>query len=91
MPKFIPMTAVLILAGVTAAIAQGNTGASTGAPVIVQPGPAYAPELNAAGAPALRQRQPRRGGVPDESERISNIDPEDAAVDRKIRSICRGC
>jgi hypothetical protein len=60
--------------------------------VIVQPGAAYAPELNAAGAPAPRQRQPRRGDLPaEQDDRISNVDPAEAALDRKIRSICRGC
>jgi len=35
-------------------------------------------------------RQPRVIDIP-ASASPQNIDPEDAAVDRKIRGICRGC
>ena len=53
------MTALLALAGASGALAQGTSGA----PVVVQPGPAYSSEMT--GVPALRQRQPRRGDLPE--------------------------
>jgi hypothetical protein len=82
------MTALLALAGASGALAQGTSGA----PVVVQPGPAYSSEMT--GVPALRQRQPRRGDLPEADRQpggINYIDPADAELDRKIRSICRGC
>ena len=39
-------------------------------------------------------RQPRAGDVPDEKGLTNPTDPvnkEDALLDKKIRSICRGC
>ena len=39
-------------------------------------------------------RQPRRGDVPNEkniSDPNSTANKEDAALDKKIKSICRGC
>ncbi len=92
MPKTIAImttAATLILAGATGTIAQGTTGR----PVVVQPGPAYGGDSGAA-VPALRQRQPRRGDVPVADQNAGgpyNIDAQDAELDRKIRSICRGC
>jgi hypothetical protein len=39
-------------------------------------------------APLPPHRQPKRGGAPEVSEQR---DPQDIALDRKIKSICRGC
>jgi hypothetical protein len=40
----------------------------------------------------IGHRQPRAADVPASSSRHQLIvDPEDANVDRKIRSVCRGC
>jgi hypothetical protein len=39
-------------------------------------------------------RQPRKGDVPDEKNLSNPNDPvnkEDAILDKKIKSICRGC
>lgn len=92
MPKIVTTTAMLILAGVTGAVAQAGLG---GQPVIVQPGAAYSNETTVPPvAPALRQRQPRRSDLSAPAEQTaaqSTVDPEEAALDRKIRNICRGC
>ncbi|MCO5129352.1 MAG: hypothetical protein M9932_02160 [Xanthobacteraceae bacterium] len=48
------------------------------------------PALNA----PVGHRQPRRGDVPSESLKPNPNDPiarEDAELDRKLKSICRGC
>lgn len=92
MPKIVTTTAMLILAGVTGAVAQAGVG---GQPAIVQPGAAYTNETTVSpAAPALRQRQPRRSDMLAPTEHTaaqSTVDPDEAALDRKIRNICRGC
>ena len=88
MKKIITALAVLVLTGEVVAFAQsGNrgpsyTGSNSGA-------------RNGGVLPApVGHRQPRAGDVPSEKN-LSNPDDqankEDAALDRKIKSICRGC
>jgi hypothetical protein len=79
--------ASLILLSGPVAVAQnsmrnGNSG-TTGA---------SQPQPNAGGLPdaPVGHRQPRVGDVPSEKG-VGNVDAEDAALDRKIKSICRGC
>jgi len=76
--------AVFLIFGSVAMAQTGNTGAS-------------APSSNQAGtsreAP-VGHRQPRADQVPNEKNLGNPNDPinkEDAALDRKIKSICRGC
>jgi hypothetical protein len=84
MSKLIISAALLVLTGGPVAIAQtgsktGSSGASTQTP------PREAP---------IGHRQPRAGDVPSEKNLSNPNDPvnrEDAALDRKIKSICRGC
>jgi hypothetical protein len=81
MKKMIISIAVLLLLGGAAAVAQtGNRGSSTG--------------VNGLPPAPVGHRQPRAGDVPDEKN-LSNpndaMNKEDAALDRKIKSICRGC
>jgi hypothetical protein len=75
--------ALLVLIGGPAAIAQsGGSGSSTA--VKNQPVP-QAP---------VGHRQPRADQVPSEKNLNDPNNPmnkEDAALDRKIKSICRGC
>ena len=77
---------LLVLFGGTAAIAQsgGDKGpSSTGQSI--KGGIPEAP---------VGHRQPRAGDVPDEKNLSNPNDPmnkEDAALDKKIKSICRGC
>jgi hypothetical protein len=83
--KLIPAMALLLLIVGPAAIAQTGGGAgSPGAANQAQP---------SRGAP-VGHRQPRADQVPSEKNLGNPNDPvnkEDAALDRKIKSICRGC
>ena len=78
-------TLALMLMGGPAAIAQTGGGAgSQGAASQTQPG-REAP---------IGHRQPRAADVPSEKNLSNPNDPmnkEDQALDRKIKSICRGC
>jgi hypothetical protein len=77
-------TALLIAIGGSAAIAQTGGGTSTA----VKDNPQMGRE-----AP-VGHRQPRADQVPSEknlSDPNNPVNKEDAALDRKIKSICRGC
>src|SRR5262245_39302853 len=90
MKKWIIAAAVLVVAGDVTAFAQSGqggrytgTGSKSGSmdskPLMEAP---------------VGHRQPRAGDVPDEKNLSNPNDPmnkEDAALDRKIKSICRGC
>jgi hypothetical protein len=82
----ITTVALIILVAGPAAIAQ--TGSNTGSSGVAnQPRPII-PE-----AP-IGHRQPRADQVPSEKNLADPNDPlskENAALDRKIKSICRGC
>jgi hypothetical protein len=79
---FVATTLLALLAG-PAAMAQ--TGGSTANPSSEKQGPWPAP---------VGHRQPRVDQVPSEKD-LNNpnsaANREDAALDRKLRSICRGC
>jgi hypothetical protein len=84
MTKLIATVTLLVLIAGPAAIAQtgGNTGTS---------GAANQSQLPQA---PVGHRQPRADQVPPEKNLTNPNDPvnkEDAALDRKIKSICRGC
>ena len=82
MKKTIITMALLLAIGApsTSAIAQGgNSGAAKSGGVAPAP---------------VGHRQPRAGEVPDERNLSNPSDPvnkEDALLDKKIKSICRGC
>ena len=83
--RLITTVALLTLIGAPAAIAQTGTGggSSTTAknPAMVREAP-------------IGHRQPRADQVPPEKNLGDPNDPltkENAALDRKIKSICRGC
>jgi hypothetical protein len=82
MKKVIISMALLVLIGVPSAIAQsGNSGSSASKGGGVPPAP-------------VGHRQPRAGDVPDEknlSDPNNPVNKEDALLDKKIKSICRGC
>ncbi|MES2195020.1 MAG: hypothetical protein V4517_11430 [Pseudomonadota bacterium] len=84
MKKILTTAALLVLIGGPAAIGQtGNSGGSSTA-VKNQP-PLQAP---------IGHRQPRASDVPSEKNLSDPNDPlskENAILDRKIKSICRGC
>jgi hypothetical protein len=90
---------ILALAGATEASARGSHGGSRGhghgyrhsaarpANPSVPPSLTSDPRVTGT-APLPPHHQPRRGSAPAVSEKR---DPEDIALDRKIKSICRGC
>jgi hypothetical protein len=83
MRRLVTSMALLVLIGGPAAIAQSGSGGSSTA-VKNQPIP-QAP---------IGHRQPRADQVPSEKNLSDPNNPankEDAALDRKIKSICRGC
>lgn len=85
MNRWIATTALLLMIAAPEAIAQ--TGRSGTSPTM--PGASTA----IPNAP-VGHRQPRRDEVPSERNLSNPNDPiarEDAALDRKLKSICRGC
>lgn len=83
MKKLLTTIALLVLIGGSAAIAQTGSGGSSTA-VKDRPLP-QAP---------VGHRQPRASDVPSEKKLNDPNDPlskENALLDRKIKSICRGC
>jgi hypothetical protein len=82
------ITVFAILAGATVALAQGSTAPSSSSRPATESGTrAGSP---APGVPPVGQRQPRRSDVPEAANEAGRT-PEDLALDRKIKSICRGC
>jgi hypothetical protein len=82
MKKTIISIALLALIGAPGAFAQ-NTKGQVGQ--TINGGIPQAP---------VGHRQPKAGDVPDEKNLANPSDPmnkEDAALDKKIKSICRGC
>jgi hypothetical protein len=83
--KLTMSAALLTLIGAPAAIAQTGTGGGSSTATKSQPMVREAP---------IGHRQPRAGDVPSEKTLNDPNDPlskENAALDRKIKSICRGC
>ena len=85
MQKLIISMALVILIGGPAALAQSG-------------GTSSYPKSSTAGSTVpqapIGHRQPRPGDVPSEkniSDPNNPVNKEDAALDRKIKSICRGC
>lgn len=83
MKKIVISMALLALIGAPAAIAQ--TGAGSSGMTKSSGGVSQAP---------VGHRQPRASDVPDEKNAGNpndSINKEDAILDKKIKSICRGC
>ena len=82
----------LALLGASAALAQqGTGGAGPGAaPANPSVPPALTPDSRVIGNAPVGHRQPRAADVPSSTERPADS-AEDRALDRKIKSICRGC
>jgi hypothetical protein len=90
--KSFPAIALLALLGGSAAIAQTGGGAGSSAGSASTAG-ASSDNRTSGGAP-VGHRQPRLTDVPSEKNLSDPNDPlskENAALDRKIKSICRGC
>jgi hypothetical protein len=85
MQRLIMSMALMILIGGPAAFAQSGGTSSYPKGTAAASGVPQAP---------VGHRQPRAGDVPNEknlSDPNSAMNKEDAALDRKIKSICRGC
>ncbi len=85
MRKTILSIALLVLIGAPSAFAQGGTS--------TVPKNSAGADKSGVQAP-VGHRQPRAGDVPSEKNLSDPNDPlskENAALDKKIKSICRGC
>lgn len=87
MRKLITATAVLILLGGSVAVAQNNarTRNSTGS----GNAPQTSPDPGGGPVAPIGHKQPRAGDVPKDDP--TKLSAEDAALDRRLKSICRGC
>jgi hypothetical protein len=93
MRKLITTVALLALLHIRTAIAQttGSAGWSPGAANPTATSSLTRDTRSASGAP-VGHRQPRASDVSSEhSNYIERVSAEDAALDRKISNICRGC
>jgi hypothetical protein len=85
MRKIVPIAVVVLLLGVPAAIAQTKSGTSGPA------NPTATPDSRGVPSAPVGHRQPRASEVPSAQENSYTESAEDKALDRKIKSICRGC
>jgi hypothetical protein len=84
MRKTLLSMALVVLIGAPATLAQQTGGGGTSS-AVKNSGPPPAP---------VGHRQPRAGDVPSDKYASDPNDPlskENAALDKKIKSICRGC
>jgi len=83
MRKTLLSMALVLLIGAPGTLAQSGGGSSTAA------------KNSSGGVPAapVGHRQPRAGDVPDDKNVNPNdfLSKENAALDKKLKSICRGC
>jgi hypothetical protein len=89
MKKLIIVVAVLVVAGGASALAQSRNKNNMGSSMGSSSDSSSRPSVEA----PIGHRQPRAGDVPDEKNLGSNdsMSRDDLALDRKIKSICRGC
>jgi hypothetical protein len=85
MQRLITAAAALVAMSGAVAIAQTNNGANG----TTKPQGAPAASQDQRLAP-VGHRQPRLTSATADKD-INKVDPEDAALDRKLKSICRGC
>jgi hypothetical protein len=96
MRKLILVTAVFVLAGLSASYARGGMHGS-GAHGLMAPAnptvpPSLTPDSRLTGtAPLPPHHQPTSADVPSLPGAMLKPTPEEAAVDRAIGNICRGC
>ena len=88
MKRLIIATTILTIAGGAMAFAQSGSGGGSGA--AAGTGSGAAGSRSAVGQAPVGHLQPRRSDTSSERS-IDQVDPADAALDRKIKSICRGC
>ena len=78
----IGLLALVVLLGGNAAFAQSGTGTGSSAGSTDAGGMTQAP---------IGHRQPHAGQVPDEQDLRGATSKEDKLLDKKLKSICRGC
>jgi hypothetical protein len=86
MKKLIIAVAVVVMAGEAGALAQSRTKNNMGSS-------SDSSTKSSVQAP-VGHRQPRAGDVPDEKDlggMNDSMSRDDVALDRKLKSICRGC
>ena len=89
MNRLIVATVVILAASpVTASLGVASPALKLAQATTTQPGATGTSRVREA---PVGHRQPRRGDVPDTTTQNSTMDAQDKALDRKIRSICRGC
>ena len=86
--NFITVLPFLILFGGSVAVAQNS--ARTGNSKTYGTAPQTSPNSGGAAEAPIGHRQPRAADVPQERG-TADLDAADVALDRKIKSICRGC
>jgi hypothetical protein len=100
MKKLLIAATIATLAAGGIAFAQSGGGAGSGGTGSAATGggsanpsvpPALTSDQRVTGGAPVGHRQPRRDGVGNADGDINQIDPRDAELDRKIKSICRGC
>ncbi|MBV5270189.1 MAG: hypothetical protein JZU55_10170 [Afipia sp.] len=85
MRKTIPIAVIALVLAAPGVLAQNKSGTSGPATPSAASGSSTIPQ-----AP-IGHRQPRANEVPSAEEKGYVESPEDKALDRKIKSICRGC
>jgi len=86
MKKLIIAVAVLVMAGQASALAQSRNKNNMGSSSDSASRPS--------GQAPVGHRQPKAGDVPDEKDlggMTDSMSRDDVALDRKLKSICRGC
>jgi hypothetical protein len=99
MRKLIMATIVFVLAGLSASYARGgmHEGGMAGMHTLMAPAnptvpPSLTPDPRLTGTASVPpHHQPTSAEVSSPPGAMFKLDPEDAAVDRAIGNICRGC
>ena len=96
MRKLITATMVFVLAGLSASYARGGMHGSGMYGLMAPANPTVPPSLTpdprlTGTAPLPPHHQPTSADVSSSPSAMLKLDPEDAAVDRAIGNICRGC
>ena len=94
MRKLIISSAIVVLLSAAAAMAQGGGGSGAGGAAGGTGAAAGSQSSTGIGLAPIGHRQPRLSDVPSENSLADPGNPrnkEDIALDRKIKSICRGC
>lgn len=85
MRKSIPVAMIALLLSTPSVLAQSKSGTSSTA------GPSATTSSGNIPPAPVGHRQPRASDVPPTQEKNYTESAEDKALDRKIKSICRGC